>query len=172
MRTETCQVLFKEIEPAVQAIDELRKAGIDDRDMDILSGLPFSHHILGRPARKSRVGLFALSGAAFGFVVSLLLNLGTPILYPVYVGGFPLLSIPPTIVLTFEISMLGLMVFTFFGFIWENRFPRLKPLAYSPKISDGYIAILFNCEPRHAAQLLKTLEELGGEAVGQAEVMA
>lgn len=172
MSVETCQVLFKEIEQAVDAIEALRNAGIADEEMDVISGLPFSHHILGRPETKSRVGLFALSGAIFGFVVSLLLNLGTPLLYPVYVGGFPLLSVPPTIVLTFEISMLGLMVFTFFGFIWENRFPKLKPQEYSPKISDGYIAILFHCEYSQREDLLRKMEELGGETSGKAEVMA
>ena len=172
MSVETCQVLFKEVDQAADAIEILRHAGISDEEMDVISGMPYSHHMLGRPKQKSRVALFALSGAVFGFVVSLLLNLGTPLLYPVYVGGFPLLSIPPTIVLTFEISMLGLMVFTFFGFIWENKFPRLKPLEYSPKISDGYIAILFQCEYGQRDDLLKKMEDLGGETSGKVEVMA
>ena len=171
MRVEICQVLFKEVDQAADAIEELRNSGVADDDMEVISGLPFSHHILGRPEQKSRVPLFAISGAVFGFVVSILLNLGTPLLYPVHVGGFPLLSGPPTIVLTFEISMLGLMVFTFFGFIWENQFPKLKPMEYSPKISDGYIAIIFQCESSQHVSLLQKMEDLGGETSDEVEVM-
>lgn len=171
MTKENHQVLFHEVDQAVEALDELRGLGVADHEMEVISGLPFSHHILGRPERKSRLPLYALSGFVFGFVVSLLLNLGTPLLYPVTVGGFPLLSVPPTIILTFEISMLGLMVFTFFGVLWENRFPRLVPLEYSRKISDGHIAIFFMCPEENETAIIQRLEALGGEEIGKAEVM-
>jgi hypothetical protein len=171
MKEESYQIIFKDVEKAVLAIDELRSMGVKDEDMEIISGLPYSHHILGRPEQKSRIPLYALSGFIFGFVVSLLLNFGTPLLYPIYVGGFPLLSVPPTIILTFEISMLGLMVFTFFGVIWENRFPQLKPLEYSRKISDGYIAVLFRSPKELEMVILDKMELLGGEDVGKAEVL-
>jgi len=171
MAEDNHQVIFKEVDHAVHALDELRRMGIAEEDMEVVSGLPFSHQILGRPEQKSRVPLFALSGFVFGFVVSVVLNLGTPLLYPVIVGGFPLLSIPPTIILTFEISMLGLMVFTFLGVLWENRFPKLKPLEYPKKVSDGYIAILFRCRADMEREILAKMEELGGEEIGKAEVM-
>lgn len=171
MAEENHQVLFKEVDHAVQALDELRNLGVSEDEMEVISGLPFSHHILGRPERKSRIPLYAIAGFLFGFVVSLLLNLGTPLLYPVTVGGFPLLSVPPTIILTFEISMLGLMVFTFFGVLWENQFPKLKPMEYSRKISDGYIAVLFRCPKEMEMIILKKMEDLGGQEVGKAEVM-
>jgi hypothetical protein len=171
MTEESHQVLFTEVDLAVQALDELRSLGVAEKDMDVISGLPFSHHILGRSEQKSHVPRYAVAGFLFGFVVSLLLNFGTPLLYPIIVGAFPLLSVPPTIILTFEISMLGLMVFTFFGVIWENQFPKLKPLEYSKKISDGQIAILFRCPIEMEETIMQRLEALGGQDVGKAEVM-
>jgi hypothetical protein len=165
------QVIFDDIDLAVEAIEKLREIGIPDEEMDVISGLPYSHHILGRPYLKNKIPMFAIVGFLVGAVISLVLNFGTPILYPVYVGGMPLLSIPPTIVLTFEISMLGLMIFSFFGVIWECSFPRLKPVEYSTKVSDGNIALLFKCPEDIQKQAEDMLLLLGAESVEPAEVM-
>ena len=79
------QVIFGDIDVAVEAIDKLREIGITDDEMDVISGLPYSHHILGRPAIKTKIPMFALVGFLVGAIASLVLNFGTPILYPVYV---------------------------------------------------------------------------------------
>ena len=170
-KTNMQLVLFSDINKAADAIEKMLKMGIRQDEMEVISGLPFSHHILGRPEIRHKVSLFAITGFLVGAVISLLLNFGTPLLYPVHVGNFPLLSTPPTLVLTFEISMLGLMVFSFLGVIWECRFPRLKPVEYDPSISDGKIGILFTCEPGSFAEVREALLEMGAETVNKAGVL-
>jgi hypothetical protein len=165
------QALFSEVEQAVEAVDKLREAGIRDEKIEIISGMPLSHHILGRPEIKSRVPLFAMTGFIVGFITSLVMNYFTPILYPIYVGGMPLFSIPPTIVLTFEISMLGLMAFTFLGVIWENRFPDYRPHEYNVEATDGKIAVVYDCPDDKLKMIEAAMTAAGAASVGKAEVL-
>lgn len=153
--------LFTDIDPATHAIDKLRELGIPDKEMTIVSGVPFSDKMLGRPVTWSRVPQIGMAGFAIGFVISLFLNFGTPMLYPIRVGGMPYLSIPTSLVLIFEISMLGLMISTFLGVIWESTFPSWGPKEYHPEISDGKIAVVFNCPPEIHTQVHEDLGKLG-----------
>ena len=161
--------LFKDIDPAAMALDKLRQLGIDDKEITIISGAPYSDKMLGRPMTWTRVPQIAAAGFVLGIVVSLLLNWGTPLQYPIIVGGLPLLPIPTTLVLTFEISMLGLLAFTFLGVIWESAFPSFGPKVYRPEVSDGQIAVVFNCPPEVHTQVHEALAVLGAEWVHRTE---
>jgi len=161
--------LFKDIDPATEAISRLRDLGIDDHDMTIISGVPYSDRILGRPITWSRVPQIAIAGFLGGLVISLLMNWGTPYQYPIHVGGQPLYPIPSTLILTFEISMLGLMIFTFLGVLWESTFPSFGPKAYRPEVSDGRIGVVFNCPVEIHSKVHETLAGLGAEWVHRME---
>lgn len=165
------QALFSEVGQAVEAVDKLREAGITDDQIEIISGMPLSHHILGRPEIKSRVPTFAIVGFVVGFITSIALNYFTPVLYPIYVGGMPLFSIPPTIILTFEISMLGLMAFSFLGVIWENRFPDYRPHEYNAVATDGKIAVVYDCPEDRLISVEAAMRAVGAASVGTAEVL-
>ena len=153
--------LFKDIDPATRALDLLRELGIQDQDMTIISGVPYSDKMLGRPRTWTAVPKLAIAGFLLGIVISLLLNWGTVLQYPINVGGLPLLAIPTTLVLTFEISMLGLLTFTFLGVIWESAYPSFGPKEYSTKVSDGEIALVFSCPPEMHDQVHDSLLRLG-----------
>ena len=117
--------LFDEIDQAANALEALRDLGIQDEDMSIISGVPYSDRMLGRPMSWSLVPKLAAAGFALGFVIGVVMNLVTPLQYPIYVGGMPLISIPTSIVLTSETSMLGLLAFTFLGVIGRALFHPL-----------------------------------------------
>jgi len=161
--------LFNDIDPATRAIDKLRELGVRDKDMSIISSVPYSDKMLGRPMTWTRVPKLAILGFVIGFVVSLLLNFGTPLQYPIRVGNMPYLPIPTTIVLTFEISMLGLLIFTFLGVIWESAYPSFGPKIYNPEISNGRIAVVFNCPAEIHAQAHEALAALGAEWMHRTE---
>ena len=161
--------LFKDVYPATMALDKLRELGIPEKDMTVVSGVPYSDRILGRPKYTTRVPRYSLVGFVGGFILSLLLNLGTPYLYPIHVGGQPIYSIPPTILLTFELSMLGLIVFTFLGVLFESDFPSLGPKVYHPEISNGKVAVVFDCPPEIHTRVHESLAALGAEWVHRTE---
>jgi hypothetical protein len=157
--------LFKEndVDRASQAVSHLHEMGISDRNISVISGVPYSDKVLGRPMVWTRIPLIALSGAGLGFIAGLTLSFGTPYLYPVLVGNQPLYAIPTSIVVIFELTMLGLLISTFIGVFVETISPTFGPKGYNPKISDGYIGVLFNCPSRASDRLKAGLVELGAE---------
>lgn len=164
--------LFEEdrIDHAAEALDRLRALGIRDKDMSVLSGVPYSDKILGRPMAWTRVPIIALAGAGVGFAASLALIFIANRQYPLVVGGFPYVAIPTVIPVTFELTMLGLLISTFLGVFVEMISPTYGPKAYHPKISDGYIGIVFTCPPKLDQPMHAALTELGAELVHQSEV--
>jgi hypothetical protein len=161
--------LFKEIDPATKALDALRELGIPDEDMTIVSGIPYSDRMLGRPMTWTMVPKLGAAGFVLGLLAGIALNVGTPLAYPIIVGGMPLIAIPPSLILTFEFSMLGLLLFTFLGVVWESAIPSFGPREYHPAVSDGQIAVVFNCPFEVHNRAHEVLAALGADWVHQME---
>ena len=163
--------LFSEeaIDAAAEAVERLHDLGVDDSDISVISGVPYSEKILGRPMAFTRIALIGLAGALGGFVAALALSFGTPYLYPIQVGGQPLYPIPTSIVVTFELSMLGLMLATFLGVFVETISPSSGLRGYHPKVSDGNIGVLY-AVPRDVEQAANdALTALGAEITHRPE---
>jgi hypothetical protein len=168
-KTQTFLALFADIDPAVQALDRLRAQGVSDEEMNVISGIPLTDQILGRPRIWSNVPRLALGGAVAGFLFGLFLAVGIPYLYPLMVGGQPYVSGAPTIVLLFEMTMLGLLATTFIGVFLDSTFPSYRPMEYVREISDGKIAILYNIPEEKDAEIREVLISLGAETITPAE---
>ena len=165
----TLLALFEDIEPATKAIDKLHDLGVDDDEMNVISGVPIPGRILGRPSAITNVSRIALAGAILGMIFGLSLIYGTPYLYPLHVGGQPVFPVPIGWIVTFEMTMLGLMGFAFLGLFVDSGFPSYTPKDYVPGISDGKIAVLFHCEGKDQKKIVDTLTKLGAESVEPAE---
>jgi hypothetical protein len=160
--------VFPDLEPAANAIDKLRSLGLSDGQMNVISGVPITEAMLGRPRQWTNVPRLALGGAAGGFLVGLFL-IFTPILYFVPVGGQPQIPGPPSVVVLFELTMLGLLISTFLGVFLDSTFPSYRPMEYVPEISDGKIAVLFHCPQGKQEKFTKAMTALGAEKVEVAE---
>lgn len=157
------------LEQVVSALDALRNLGISDRDISVISGVPYSDKMLGRPMQWTRVPIIAIAGAVVGFLVAVYLNFGTPLVYPVRVGGMALQTIPTSFVLLFELTMLGMLISTFFGVAVEMISPSYGPRGYDVRITDGSIGILFASQLEIDPQLHQALRSLGADVVHGAE---
>jgi hypothetical protein len=161
--------LFTDVDSVAETLDKLREIGIDDNDMSVVSGVPYPPHVLGRPMTWGRLPLISLGGALVGFAIGIFLNAGTPLLYSIRVGGQPLIPIPPTAVLTYEFTMMGLIVATFLGVLWESFFPSYGPKYYDPAIAAGRIGVLFRCPPAQEVPARSILTEHGAESIQKPE---
>ena len=159
--------LFKEeeIDQVASAVARLHELHIPDKEITVLSGIPLSEKILGRPMSWSRVATFGLAGALVGFLAALALNIVPIVQYPLTVGGQPMFGIPIVIITVFELSMLGLLISTFLGVFIEMISPSYGPKGYHPKISDGFIGVLVNCPGGADQSLHESLDALGAEMV-------
>ncbi len=161
--------IFEDVDPAAHAIDKLRELGIHDDHVTVISGTPITEAMMGRKHQWSNVTRFAGGGAILGFAAGVFLAFVTPNLYPIIVGGQPLIPGPPTIVVLFETTMLVMLISTFIGVFLDSRFPSYTPKEYVPEISDGRIAILFECADDMETKVEKAMKEMGAESFKRAE---
>lgn len=169
MADTTLLALFEDMDPAANAIETLHEMGISDDDITVISGVPVAAKILGRPHPWTNVSRLALGGAVAGFCFGLFLNYGTPLLYPVPVGGQYITPIPPGMILIFEMTMLFALLSTFLGVFLDSYFPNYRPMEYVPEISDGKIGVFFKYPSGEEEKFVDALSTLGAESVRPVE---
>ena len=169
MTDTTLLALFEEIDPAANAIEKLHEMGMTNDRIEVISGVPISHRMLGRPHPWTNVSRLALVGAVGGFLFGLFLNFGTPSLYAVRVGGQALFPIPPGLILVFEMTMLFALLSTFLGVFLESYFPNYSRMDYVPEISDGKIGVFFRVLREEQEKFVEALSQLGAESVRAVE---
>src|ERR1700690_1957359 len=157
----TLLALFEDIDPAANAIEKLHDLGVGDDDMNIISGVPIPGRVLGRPGAITYVSRIALTGAILGMLFGLSLIYGIPFLYPLHVGGQAVYPVPIGWIITFEMTMLGLMVFALFCLFASGGFPSYTPKYYVPEISNGKIAILLKCDGSNKKKFVDLVTKLG-----------
>jgi mono/diheme cytochrome c family protein len=134
--------LFHEATPTADTLEQLAALGIEESKITVMSDVPYRPEILGRRPTYERLFLTALIGAVGGLLTGLFLTIGTPLITPVHVGGQPVIPIPPSLIIIFELTMLGTMLATFAGLIAESRFPEFGRSVYDHRITEGHIGIL------------------------------
>jgi ActD protein len=167
--TITMLAMFKDFEPASEGIEKLQKMGITDDDMNVISGIPIKNTILGRPAAITYVSRIGFFGALLGVSLGIFLIYGIPYLYPLLVGGQAIFPVPQGLIITFEMTMLGLMGFSFIGLFVDSGFPSYTPKQYTPEISDGKVAVLFSCPSADQGKFVDAMTKAGAESVAPVE---
>jgi hypothetical protein len=165
----TFLAVFEDINPASEGIEKLYDLGLSDDQMNVISGIPIKGAILGRPSAITYVSRIAMLGALMGMAFGIFLIYGIPYLYPLLVGGQPIFPVPQGIIITFEMTMLGLMGFAFIGMFVDSGFPSYTPKEYTPEISAGKIAVLFSCPSDEQNKFVDALKKLGAESVNPTE---
>ena len=57
-------------------------------------------------------------------------------------GGKPILALPPMFIIAYEGTMLGAILSTIIGVIFESRLPKTKLGLYDTRITEGYIGLV------------------------------
>ncbi|MGA9531745.1 MAG: quinol:electron acceptor oxidoreductase subunit ActD [Anaerolineales bacterium] len=153
--------LFHEATPTANTIDQLLEVGIPDNRITVMSGVPYQQAMLGRKRVYRQLIPTALAGAVVGLLTGLFLTVGTPLLYPILVGGQPIIPIPPSLIILFEFTMLGTMLATFGGLLAESRFPRFGTEVYDHRVTEGHLGILVQSPEEQADEVQRILEANG-----------
>ncbi|MEO8357401.1 MAG: quinol:electron acceptor oxidoreductase subunit ActD [Chloroflexota bacterium] len=169
MSDTTLLALFEDIDPAADAIDKLHEMGVTDDRLNVISGIPITHKMLGRPHPWTNVSRLGLGGAVIGFFLGVFLNFGTPLLYNMSVGGQYITPIPPGLIIIFEMTFLLALLSTFLGVFLDSFFPNYGPMEYVSEISDGKIGIFFKIPQDEQQKYSDALNQLGAESVKPAE---
>ncbi|MFQ5460130.1 MAG: quinol:electron acceptor oxidoreductase subunit ActD, partial [Anaerolineae bacterium] len=80
-------------------------------------------------------------------------------------GGQPYVAGPPAIVLTYEFIMMGLIVSTFLGVLWESAFPSFGPKRYHPEVTGGSFGVAFRAPATRIDEIVDILLANGASNV-------
>src|SRR5919199_1018743 len=127
---------------AARAIAALRSAGFAGSDLEVVTHTPYPEGTFGEDPVRHHLFVFPLVGAACGLVVGLLLTIGVQLAYPMVQGGKPVLSIPPMINVLYEGTLLGAIVLTVLGVLFESRLPDFSGDPHDPRIGEGCVGVL------------------------------
>lgn len=150
--------LYDNFDQAEAVVRELRNTdikGFNPAD-DLVVKLPIEHpeveEFLG--PKPVKVQLFTLVGAITGGLLAFFLISGSQAgFYSQMKGGKPIVPIPPNMVLTYEMFILGGVYITVLGFLILAGLPAKRSPLYSAKVSEDQIGILVKADEGAAATL-------------------
>src|SRR5262245_37991583 len=90
---------------AQRAVDELRTAGIAERDITILSSEPMEEYEFGARDRETSMPWIAIFGAAIGLASGYLLTSITQRAWAINTGGMPIVTNWSNLIVIFELTM-------------------------------------------------------------------
>lgn len=166
--------VFADPEALVQAARGMRERGY--RRMDAFSPFPVKEldAILDIP--KTRLAWVVLAGAIGGAaLVYALIWYSVEIDYPINVGGRPLHSWPPFVVIAFEAGILGAAFAGFFGVLWANGLPRyhhpvFNAESFSYARGGKFYLLIEAVDPKYRKGVTRgQLTRLGAEIVEEVE---
>ena len=158
--------LFHDPESALAAAGQLQGAGFETPEL--MSPVPIEgvEKVLGK--QKSSIKNFTFIGAVTGAITGFTLAAGTAVLYPHPVGGRPIITIPPFLIITYELTILFGILFTVVGFIVSSRLPAFRQRVYVPESAIDKFVVAVSCVSDENSRDAETiLNDAGAEEVRQ-----
>jgi hypothetical protein len=150
--------LYNNFDEAEAVVKELRSTDIKGFDVnnDLTIKSPIEHpeveEFLGE--KPVNVQWFTLFGASLGGLLAFSLIAGSQAnFYSQLKGGKPIVPIPPDLVLTYEMFILGGVYITVLGFLICAGLPARRSPLYSAKVTEDQIGILVKGDENAATTL-------------------
>ncbi len=136
--------LFETPSEALAAAGELKGSGFGQPS--VISPIPLetAEEVLGE--KKSAIKRFTFFGALFGGLGGFALAAGTAVLYVHPTGGRPIITWPPFLIITYEMTILFGILATVIGFLISARFPAFRDRIYVPEAAVDKFAVAVPCE--------------------------
>ncbi len=116
--------------------------------------------------KPSPIRWIVLFGSLTGISLALLLTIGTSVAWPLVVGGKPIISVPPFVVITFELMVLIGSIANLLGLFGLSRLPkRVNEPAYDPRFSDDRFGLLVQVPPDRELVAREILETSHAEEI-------
>ena len=157
---------FADESGCVGCIEKLRSA--KPIAVRVFSPIPSHHieHAIGKP--KSPVRAFVLTGGILGVIAAVALTIGTSWEWNLVVGGKPIVSWPPFIVIMFELMVLFGGISAVLSFLFNAGVPAFEIDArYSSRFSEDRFGVVVRCEEGDGTRFESILKDAGAEEVGR-----
>lgn len=141
-------MVFEEKEKFLERLRGLVQEGVPGERIRVITpfGVPEVEEIL--PGKRSKVRFFALVGAASGTVTGFAFTILASLSWPLIVGGKPVVSIPPFIIIAFALTILFGALSAFAGFLLLSRLPSLRGIRSEEEYGNAFVILIEDGERR------------------------
>jgi len=157
---------FAHIDGAVDAIRGLRARG--HTDLTVYSAAPNHEIEEALEHRISPVRLFTLIGGITGCCAGLAMTYWMSLDWPLMVGGKPIATVPPYVVIMFELTVLFGALSTVTGVALLALRKPTTGIAYDPRFTNDLIGIFVPCAADRAGDVELLLKQAGSVEVRRA----
>lgn len=157
---------FDHIDAATDAIRSLKSSG--HRDLTIYTASPNHEVEEAMGYTSSPVRLFTLIGGLTGCAAGFGMTIWMARDWPILTGGKPIVSIPPFVVIAFELTILIGALATLFGVAMLVLLKAGRKIAYDPRFTDDRIGVFVAAKPAQAAGIERMFREAGAVEVTHA----
>jgi len=133
--------LYPDPVSAQSAVDELRRAGVADRSITVITSQPFEEYEFSHRYKNTWIFWIAAGGGALGLATGLALAYFTQTSLPLVTGGMPIVAWWPNIIIMFELTMLGAILATVVSLFITTELPATQSRVYDPAVSEGRILV-------------------------------
>lgn len=162
-RTGTTGVLalFERKDDLMSAMRALQARGV--ARLEAFAPVPDPELVAAATTGRSPVRRWTLVGGLAGGLSGFALTIWTTAQWPTLItGGKPLISIPPFLIIVFELTILLGAIATIGGFVYASVRARAHGrLPYDPRFSEGHFGLYVTSRPDDADRLVAMLKETG-----------
>ena len=153
----------------VDVVAKLRGRGFED--VETYSPAPFEQVDEALDSRPSKVRAFTLVGGLVGVVTGFAMQIWMSWQWPIKVAGKPFASIPPYVIIGFEMMILFAGVLTLLGFlVVGGLYPRKLSSSYSSRFSAEEFGVVVSCADCDVAEIDTLLRAHSAKEVTLVEV--
>lgn len=160
--------VFPYVENLIDATVRLKNSGYE---FTLFSPVPLGHeldHVIG--AKKSGIKRFTFFGALFGFIFGIQLVFITSAIYVLPRGGRAIWAMTPTLLISYETTILLGVLFTFLGFLVCAKLPSLKKRVHDPRLAiDSFGLLVSGISKDMFNDVENILKEFGANEVKRVE---
>ena len=142
----------------------LQSSGFDN--ISLLSPLPLeeAQEVLG--LGKSPVRHYSLAGAIIGAISGFAMAVGTSLVFILPTGGRAIITIPPFLIITYEMTILFGVLFTLMGFHFVSGLPAWTDKPYlSSAGTDKFVVVVEGAAGEQVARAETIIRAAGAEQV-------
>ena len=156
-------------EDFLAAAKNLTASGFDN--ISLLSPLPLeeAQEVLG--LGKSPVRRFSLAGAIIGALSGFAMSVATALVFILPTGGRAIITVPPYLIITYEMTILFGVLFTLIGFHFVSGLPAWRDRPYLPSANiDRFLVVVENAAGDQVARAEAIIRQAGAEQIQHVEV--
>ena len=133
------RMMFQDREEFLSALRKLAGEGVPQDRIRVET--PYHVHEVDEilPPKPAKVKNFALLGAASGTVFGFAFTILTSLSWPLIVGGKPIVSLPPFLIIAFALTILFGSLATFFGFLVLARLPSVFGVVPEEELGNAFV---------------------------------